>query len=630
MKTQFKHLTTKLTPLALAIAAISGLAACSPASQTTPTSQTAIEQASTPKQEQVAQQSESQRLSAFFERTFEEDLKRSPLFQSYLGKKWDYDKWDDISDKQADERVAIAKKRLATLDTFDTTQLSEQEQLSLRLYKLGIERDLANDKFRHHRYIVHQFRAAHTQVPSFLINIHSVKSEDDAKAYIGRLNNVATYFDQVIAQMKIREDLGVFPPAWAYDQMIDASKNVVSGAPFDDSETASTLWEDFQNKVSALDLEETKKQALLDDAKAALINSVQPAYNKFIDALAHQQTLTPEGDGVWRLPDGDKWYQNRLNWFTTTDLTAEEVHQIGLDNVERIHNAMRAIMQKVGFEGTLQEFFVFMREDDQFYLPSTDAGRQQYLDDAKKAIDDMRNAIPEYFGILPQAPMIVKRVEAFREQSAGKAFYQSPAQDGSRPGIYYANLFDMKAMPTYQLEALAYHEGIPGHHMQRTIAQELEGVPQFQKFLSFTAYTEGWGLYTEELAKDMGFYQDPYSDFGRLAMELWRACRLVVDTGIHAKQWSREKAVDYLVENTPNPQYDAQKAIERYIAMPGQATAYMIGKLKIMELREKAMNELGDKFDWKGFHDEILQYGPVPLSILEENIETWISSQKQQ
>jgi len=621
MKTHLKHFKTSLTPLAFTIAA---LTACSPASQTT------TEQASAPKQEQVAQQTESQRLSAFFERTFEEDLKRSPLFQSYLGKKWDYDKWDDISDKRADERVAIAKERLATLENFDTSQLSEQEQLSLRLYKLGIERDLANDEFRHHRYIVHQFRAAHTQVPSFLINIHSVKSEDDAKAYIGRLNNVATYFDQVIAQMKIREELGVFPPAWAYDQMIDASKNVVSGAPFDDSETPSTLWEDFQNKVSALDIEAPKKEALLNEAKAALIDSVQPSYNKFIDALAHQQTLTPEGDGVWRLPDGDKWYQNRLNWFTTTDLTAEEVHQIGLDNVERIHNAMREIMQKVGFEGTLQEFFVFMREDDQFYLPSTDAGRQQYLDDAKKAIDDMREAIPEYFGILPEAPMIVKRVEAFREQSAGKAFYQSPAQDGSRPGIYYANLYDMKAMPTYQLEALAYHEGIPGHHMQRTIAQELEGVPQFQKFLSFTAYTEGWGLYTEELAKDMGFYQDPYSDFGRLAMELWRACRLVVDTGIHAKQWSREKAVDYLVENTPNPEYDAQKAIERYIAMPGQATAYMIGKLKIMELRAKAMNELGDEFDWKGFHDEILKYGPVPLSILEENIEMWISNQKQQ
>ena len=545
-----------------------------------------------------------------------------------MGKKWDYDKWDDISDEEADARIAIAKNRLEKLNSFDTSKLSEQEQLSLRLYKLGIERDLANDEFRHHRYIVHQFRAAHTQVPSFLINIHSVKSKEDARAYIGRLDNVRTYFDQVIEQMKVREKAGVFPPAWAYDQMIDASKNVITGAPFDSSEIPSTIWEDFQNKVNSLDITEAEKTTLLGEAKAALVTSVMPSYEKFIEELAHQREITPEGDGVWRLPNGDQWYQNRLNWFTTTDLTAEEVHQIGLDNVERIHDAMRDIMKQVKFEGTLQEFFVFMREDEQFYLPSTDEGRQQYLDMAKTAIDDMREAIPEYFGILPEAPMIVKRVEAFREQSAGKAFYQSPAQDGSRPGIYYANLYDMKAMPTYQLEALAYHEGIPGHHMQRAIAQELEGVPQFQKFLSFTAYTEGWGLYTEELAKDMGFYKDPYSDFGRLAMELWRACRLVVDTGIHAKKWTREEAVDYLVENTPNPKYDAQKAIERYIAMPGQATAYMIGKLKIMELREHAQAELGDKFDWKGFHDEVLKYGPVPLSILEENINAWITSQK--
>ncbi|GEA06285.1 hypothetical protein KUL42_10460 [Alteromonas sp. KUL42] len=609
----------KLTPIALAIGV---LAACSPANNTKP-AETAVEEI-----QHTASQSESERLSAFFERTFEEDLKRSPLFQSYLGKKWDYDKWDDISEKEADAQITIAKNRLETLSSFDTSKLNEQEKLSLRLYKLGIERDLANDEFRHHRYIVHQFRAAHTQVPSFLINIHSVKSKEDAQAYIGRLDNVRSYFDQVIEQMAIREKAGVFPPAWAYDQMIDASRNVISGAPFDTSDESSTIWEDFQSKVSALTLDKAEKEALLVEAKAALITSVMPAYEKFIEALAHQREISPEGDGVWRLPDGDKWYQNRLNWFTTTDLSADEVHQIGLDNVNRIHNAMRDIMQQVGFEGTLQEFFVFMREDDQFYLPSTPEGRQEYLDTATQVIDEMREALPDYFGILPKAPIVVKRVEAFREQSAGKAFYQSPAQDGSRPGIYYANLYDMKAMPTYQLEALAYHEGIPGHHMQRSIAQELEGVPQFQKFLSFTAYTEGWGLYTEELAKDMGFYKDPYSDFGRLAMELWRACRLVVDTGIHAKKWSREKAVNYLVENTPNPQYDAQKAIERYIAMPGQATAYMIGKLKIMELREKAMQALGDKFDWKGFHDEVLKYGPVPLSLLEENIDKWIAAQK--
>jgi uncharacterized protein (DUF885 family) len=607
-----------LTPVALALLS---LTACSPANET-PQSQ-----APEVKVQNESGQTESQRLAAFFESSFEEDLKRSPLFQSYLGKKWDYDKWDDISENEKDALIAIAKNRLKTLENFDTLKLSDQENLSLRLYKLGIERDLANDEFRHHRYIVHQFRAAHTQVPSFLINIHSVKSKEDAEAYIGRLNNVSAYFDQVIDQMKIREEVGVFPPKWAYDQMVNASENVIKGAPFDNSDAPSTLLEDFQNKVSALDIKDDEKKALLEDAKNALTVSVKPAYNRLIKELEYQKSISPEGDGVWRLPDGDKWYQNRLNWFTTTDLTAQEVHDIGLENVERIHNAMRGIMEKVGFEGTLQEFFVFMREDDQFYLSSTPEGRQQYLDDAKQAIDDMRETIPEYFGILPEAPMIVKRVEAFREQSAGKAFYQSPAQDGSRPGIYYANLYDMKAMPTYQLEALAYHEGIPGHHMQRTIAQELKGIPQFQKFLSFTAYTEGWGLYTEELAKDMGFYKDPYSDFGRLAMELWRACRLVVDTGIHAKKWSREDAVDYLVENTPNPKYDAQKAIERYIAMPGQATAYMIGKLKIMELREKAMSELGDNFDWKGFHDEVLKYGPVPLSMLEENIDNWIANQ---
>ena len=607
-----------LTPVALALLT---LTACSPANEA-PQSQ-ALEE----KSQSESGQTESQRLAAFFESSFEEDLKRSPLFQSYLGKKWDYDKWDDISEVENDARIAIAKNRLKTLENFDTLKLSDQENLSLRLYKLGIERDLANDEFRHHRYIVHQFRAAHTQVPSFLINIHSVKSKEDAEAYIGRLNNVSSYFNQVIEQMKIREEAGVFPPKWAYDQMVVASENVIKGAPFEDSDTPSTILKDFKDKVNALNIDDSEKKTLLTNAENALTASVKPAYNRFIEELEHQKTLSPEGDGVWRLPDGDKWYQNRLNWFTTTDLTAQEVHDIGLENVERIHNAMRGIMEEVGFEGTLQEFFVFMREDEQFYLASTPEGRQQYLDDAKKAIDDMREVIPEYFGILPEAPMIVKRVEAFREQSAGKAFYQSPAQDGSRPGIYYANLYDMKAMPTYQLEALAYHEGIPGHHMQRTIAQELDGIPQFQKFLSFTAYTEGWGLYTEELAKDMGFYEDPYSDFGRLAMELWRACRLVVDTGIHAKKWSREKAVNYLVENTPNPEYDARKAIERYIAMPGQATAYMIGKLKIMELREKAMNELGDNFDWKGFHDEVLKYGPVPLSMLEENIDSWIATQ---
>ncbi|MFS1703741.1 DUF885 domain-containing protein [Alteromonas sp. AMM-1] len=610
--------TQKLRKLSAIALAVSGLIACSPATQTTaPTSDTA---------QSVQAQSESERLAAYFEQTFQDDLKRSPTFQSYLGIKWDYDKWGDESDAFADESIAIAKKRLQEISQFDISKLSEQEQMSVRLFKLGIERDLENDKYRHHTYIVHQFRAAHTSVPSFLINIHRVTSVDDANAYIARLNNVPGNFDQVIEQMQMREALGVFPPKWAYDQMIEASQNVISGMPFDDSDKPSTLLKDFSDKVDALNLPENEVSALKEQAKTALLTSVKPAYEKLMAAFAHQKTVSPEGDGVWRLPDGDKWYQNRLNWFTTTDLTADEVHQIGLDNVERIHNAMRDIMKQVEFDGTLQEFFEFMRTDKQFYYPNTDEGRERYLAEATAAIDTMREALPAYFGLTPKAPMIVKRVEAFREKSAGKAFYQNPAQDGSRPGIYYANLYDMNAMPTYQMEALAYHEGIPGHHMQRAIALELDGIPQFQKFLSFTAYTEGWGLYTEELAKDMGFYQDPYSDFGRLAMELWRACRLVVDTGIHAKKWSREEAIAYLIANTPNPEYDAVKAIERYIAMPGQATAYMIGKLKIMELREAAKATLGDNFSYAQFHDVVLKDGPVPLSLLEEKVHQWVES----
>ncbi|TRY30981.1 DUF885 domain-containing protein [Aliiglaciecola sp. M165] len=571
---------------------------------------------------------ESERLAAYFATMFEDDLKRSPMSQSYLGYKWDYDKWDDLTLTFQDEMAQIRRQRLEDLQGFDQTQLDDQEKLSLEIAKVDLQRRIANDEYRYHTYIMHQFRAFHTTVPSFLINIHRVESVKDAEDYISRLQGVQPLFSQVIEQLKKRQELGVYPPKWSYDQMIQASQNVISGNPFLESAEDSTIWKDFQSKVDNLDISNAEKSGLIANARTALQESVLPAYQALIAELVLQRELSPEGDGVWRLPDGEKWYDNRLNWFTTTDLDAEEVHNIGLENVDRIHKAMQDIMTQVSFEGTLQEFFEFMRTSEQFYYPSTDEGRERYMNEAKAFIDEMEAQIPLYFGLVPKARMEVKRVEAFREKSAGKAFYQSPSKDGSRPGRYYANLYNMKDMPIYQMEALAYHEGIPGHHMQRAIAQELEGIPEFQKYVSFTAYTEGWGLYTEELAKDMGFYRDPYSDFGRLAMELWRACRLVVDTGIHAKQWSREKAIEYLVENTPNPQNDAVKAIERYIAMPGQATAYMIGKLKIMELRENAMQELGEKFDIRGFHDEILKDGPVPLNILENKIKSWVESQK--
>ncbi len=337
--------------------------------------------------------------------------------------------------------------------------------------------------------------------------------------------------------------------------------------------------------------------------------------------MLRQQAIAPTEDGIWRFPQGAQYYDALLAYYTTTDLTADEIHTIGLNEVERIHGEMRTIMAQVGFEGDLQAFFEFTRSDPQFYHTS----REDYLAEVEQVLAAMTARLPDYFITLPQYPLQVKAVEAFREQSAGKAFYQSPAPDGSRPGTYYVNLYNLNDMSRNELEALAYHEGLPGHHLQRAIQTGLGDLPPFRRFGGFTAYTEGWGLYSEELGKDMGFYTDPYSDFGRLQMELWRACRLVVDTGIHSKRWSREEAIAYLAENTPNPPGDIEKAIERYIVYPGQATAYTIGKIRIMELRERARTVLGEDFDIREFHEVVLVNGPVPLDVLEEQVDAWIA-----
>jgi uncharacterized protein (DUF885 family) len=318
-----------------------------------------------------------------------------------------------------------------------------------------------------------------------------------------------------------------------------------------------------------------------------------------------------------------------LRHTTTTNLSADEIHHLGLKEVARIHCEMEKIRAKVGFKGDLHAFFKFMREDPQFYLPDTDEGRAKYLAKAVQIVDEMKKRLDELFLTKPKADVEVKAVEKFRESSAGAAFYQQPAPDGSRPGMFYVNLRDMRDQPVYELEALAHHEGIPGHHMQIAIAQELTGIPKFRKLgARFTAYTEGWGLYSELTPKEIGMYQDPYSDFGRLSLELLRAARLVVDTGMHAKKWTRNQAIDYLRQNTPNSEGDCVDAINRYIVMPSQATAYKIGMLKILELRGKAKRALGAKFDLHQFHDVVLTNGALPLDVLEELVNRWIKSKQ--
>jgi uncharacterized protein (DUF885 family) len=414
------------------------------------------------------------------------------------------------------------------------------------------------------------------------------------------------------------------PPKFVYPRAIESCENIISGAPFRDTGEDSALWGDFRKKLKALEIDEPQHVMLQQEASEALVEVVKPAYERLISFLKEQETRATTEDGVWKFKDGEEFYSESLRMTTTTELSSEEIHQIGLKEVARIHNEMRGIMKKVGFEGDLQAFFQFMRTDPQFYYPNTDEGKQQYLDRAVAVIDDMRERLDALFLTKPEAELTVKRVEAFREKSAGTAFYQRPAPDGSRPGIYYANLYNTANMPKYKLEALAYHEGIPGHHMQLALAQQLEGIPKFRKLGGYTAYIEGWGLYCELLPKEMGLYQDPYSDFGRLSMELWRACRLVVDTGIHAKKWTREQGIAYYRENTPDTERDCIRMVERHIVMASQATAYKVGMLKILELREKAKEKLGEGFDIREFHDVILRGGPLPLTVLEQMVDEYL------
>ncbi|HNP19643.1 MAG TPA: DUF885 domain-containing protein [Fulvivirga sp.] len=577
-------------------------------------------------EEQIA--TETAKANDFFEESFQKGLDRSPMRQSYLGIKTDYDKWDDISDERAAEDLAITKDELKYLvDSIDRSRLDKQGKISYDLFKKDAEDNINNFKWRFYNYPVNQMFGMHSQVPSFLINIHQVKDSSDAAAYVARLKGVSHLFDQLITGLKTREDNGIVPPKFVFPRVIEDSKNILKGAPFEKG-ASGTLLADFEGKVAALDIADDAKTNLINSAKEALLSSVQPAYTQLIGFLEDQETRATEEDGAWKFPNGNEYYNMALKRTTTTDLTAEEIHQIGLSEVERIHNEMREVMKEVGFEGDLKAFFTFLKEDDQFYYPNTDEGKEEYLDSAKQIINNMESRLDELFITKPKARVMVKRVEAFRENSAGKAFYQSPAPDGSRPGTYYVNLANSKNMPKFEMEALAYHEGIPGHHMDRSIAQELTGIPKFRKFGGYTAYVEGWELYSEYVPKEMGMYSNPYANYGRLAMELWRACRLVVDTGIHLKKWTRQQGIDYYINNTSGSERECVRMVERHIVMPSQATAYKIGMLKILELRAAAKEKLGDKFDLREFHEVVLTSGAIPLNTLEMLVNEWVDTKK--
>jgi uncharacterized protein (DUF885 family) len=613
----------RIAPHTLVLASVLLLGACAPASDA-PTPKSSAETTAT------EATSEKARLNAWFEDRFMEGVRAYPQRLTSLGYTERKDEWNDPSRAYSLEQLDRTREALVEMrETFDYDALDADGQLSYRLFEKNADNSLAGREWWDHQYTYTQMRGAHSSLPTFLINNHKIKTIEDAENYLTRLETIDEPLDEHTRQAKAKFEKGIAPPTYVYDFVIESSRNIIAGNPNDaDSDDLNLLLGDFKKKVEKLDIDDETRTKLYERAIAAIVNDLTPAYERIIAEMERQKPLSSSDDGAWKLPDGGDYYSARLKIMTTTDMSATEIHDLGLSEVDRIHAEMREIMKKVEFDGTLQEFFEFTRTDKQFFKPEGARGRAAYLKEATKFIDDMKVRLPEVFNRLPKADLEVKAVEAFREKAAGKAFYNRPAPDGTRPGIYYANLYRMDAMPVYQMEALAYHEGIPGHHMQLSISQELEGVPSFRKYGRFTAYSEGWGLYSEFLPKEMGLYADPYSDFGRLAMELWRAARLVVDTGLHDKKWTRMEATDYLMTNTPNPESDCLKAIERYIVMPGQATAYKIGMNKIVELREAAKDELGDKFDIRDFHDAILATGPVPLSIMEEQVDIYVTKAK--
>jgi uncharacterized protein (DUF885 family) len=583
---------------------------------------------------------ETERLNAFFESKFEQNLKFSPIEQTFLGRDTDQDKIDDFSIEAQDAQLAFQRKAVAQMQSnFDYNKLTAEAKTSWHISLYQLKQAEAALPFRTNSYTFEQMEAMHAFFPQILIAFHRVEEGKDMDNYLARIGESARAIDQLITLSKMNAATGVRPPYFAFEQVIAESEKIITGAPFDKTGTDSPIWANTKLRIKQLlekkAINQARADQLSDDIREALLNKWQPAYHRLIAWQKEDQVnATPKAQGVGALPNGAVYYNERINHHTTTSLTADEIHNIGLSEVARLRGEMEKIKIKFGFEGTLPEFFAFLRntkEDRRLYYPNEDVGRKGYIDDATAAIDKIKKQLPKYFGILPKADLQVKRVEAFREQPGAAQHYFGGTPDGSRPGIYYVHLLDMMALPKRELEVIAYHEGLPGHHMQVSIAQELEGIPTFRTQVNFNAYAEGWGLYSEWLAKEIpGTYVDSLSEFGRLGSEMWRAVRLVVDTGLHVKGWSEQQAIDYFLANTAAPEAQAQSEVRRYMVLPGQATSYKIGMLKIQELRRKAETELKEKFDIRGFHDTVLGGGALPLDILESRVNEWIKNGKVQ
>jgi uncharacterized protein (DUF885 family) len=570
-------------------------------------------------------------INIFFARAFLQVALESPEMLSSIhvleqfGIKGHNARLDDESMESGDRLFTHMKESRDILLSYKDEDLSEADIMSKRVAMSMLDSLSELEKYRFHNYPVNQLFGVQNGFPSFMESTHQVHNVGDAEDYVSRLSEVGRKFDQVLDGLRHREDVGILPPQFVVTKVLEEMQNFVA-TPAEEG----ILMVSLTDKMKEAELPEADQQRIALEARTQIENTVYPAYVKLIDYFVVLDDKVSENKGVWALPDGENFYRLAMRLFTTTDYSPDFLHDFGLAEVDRIQAEILDILEtegwdvSKGFHSAISE----MAENPKFYYSDSGEGRDQILADYQTILDEISEGLEPYFDVMPEIGLEVQRIPEFKEKTSPGAYYQPPAMDGSRLGVFYANLYDIKATPRYGMRTLAYHEGVPGHHFQLAIQQQQKELPFFRRLIPAIAYSEGWALYAERLAWELGFQDDPYDNIGRLQAELFRGVRLVVDTGIHYKRWSREQAIDYMIKNTGMAESDVVAEIERYFVMPGQALAYKVGMTKLLELRDLATSELGDQFDIREFHNVVLTNGSVPLDILEDLVRQYIADKK--
>jgi len=568
-------------------------------------------------------------LNVFYEKVFVEFVFEEPELLSALGLVEQFGitghnaKLNDESPAHQQRQLDRTKKNLAQLRSYPLEKQTVSQRLSTRVLDWFLERSVEGEKFQLHNYPLNQLFGVQSQFPSFMANTHRLLAPADCDYYLKRLAAVPAKFDQVLEGLRIREEKQITPPRFVVEKVLKEMTEFVAKPAAE-----NILATSFKTRVAKIDkLAASKRAEFQGRVESTITSDVYPAYQKLIDYLQALLPKTTTDDGVWKLPEGEAFYAFMLHQNTTTKLNPAEIHALGLSEVARIEGEMRAILDANGFAGEpIGAALDALAKDPRFLFSNDEPGRTAALAEYTRLIDQAVERSKLLFATVPKAKIEVRRVPEFKQATAPGAYYEGAALDRTRPGVFYANLREMAEVPKWGMPTLAYHEGVPGHHWQISTAQELKGLPQFRKLIPFTAYQEGWALYSEWLAKEAGWYDgDPFGDLGRLQAEMFRAVRLVVDTGIHAQRWTREQAITYMLEKTGMGEKDVTAEIERYIVSPAQACAYKVGMLKIRELRARSQQQLGDGFDQREFHDVLLKNGALPLEILEQLVEDFIA-----